>query len=207
MELVTKKKEEGKLMGHGSNDDKEENPTTIGEIVQAWKGNSDKLGGQSERWKCNNRAGEELEGRGQGIKNAIGETGNYRDVMVERKGKGLMEDQHAMAMNNGGLYFVELADDEEDASQNRIEMEWEKKLAMEISIKLHLKRRREDSTVLMIKEREEEGEQKEDATRKRTRMEQADQAEPLALLEWKVEQQTIKDMAEEAGQFMPHREP
>ncbi|MED6218560.1 hypothetical protein PIB30_027772 [Stylosanthes scabra] len=130
-----------------------------------------------------------------------------RDLMDNIKERSTRNETWIIGRRRG-LYFVELATEEEEANQNRTEMEWEKKLAMEISSKLHIKRRREEPTMLMIKERgEEEEEQTEETTRKRTRKEQGERSTNLALLEWKAEQDNNNDMAEEAGQYIPHHQP
>ncbi|MED6123180.1 hypothetical protein PIB30_046739 [Stylosanthes scabra] len=63
-------------------------------------------------------------------------------------------------------------------------MEWEKRLTMGISSKLHIKRSREEPSMLMLKEKGVEEDQKEDATRKRSKIEGGEQVPAFALLEW-----------------------
>ncbi|MED6137315.1 hypothetical protein PIB30_063869 [Stylosanthes scabra] len=212
MEMMKKGEEAGKTKDQQHTDEKEKSPNTIGELIRVWNG----------QWT---KEGYELNREGNAMKNGKGPTERVltlgqatrenitsQEIIAQEEGnknKGMQ--LQMITREGGGVYYVELADEENEDTQGKIEMEWERNLAMEISSNnMHIKRRRKEQAVLMIKDKEEEeSQEKEDesAIRKRMRKEEDNLEADVELLEWKVQEDDINNMAEEAGQYKPHQAP
>ncbi|MED6198679.1 hypothetical protein PIB30_068837 [Stylosanthes scabra] len=128
-----------------------ESPSTLGEILKAWKSK----GGNKEDQNRN-------------------EEPNKKKLAKSDAGK-----QNASQRSETPLNKCQRRGNEEK------EMEWEKKLAMEIANKLHIKRRREEPSMLMIESSGRQEHQNKEDNKKKARLDRGKIEANAALLNGK----------------------
>ncbi|MED6222912.1 hypothetical protein PIB30_069017 [Stylosanthes scabra] len=129
-------------------------------------------------------------------------------IYIEENEEKTMGGQ-ANTMGEGRAYFVELAHEEDEENEGKI-MEYENKLALEITNKLNIKRQREDTEVLMITDKEEEENQVEQRGiifNKKIKTAEEALESSLAFIKWRAEAKYYAEEVEEAGHIKPHQAP
>ncbi|MED6217873.1 hypothetical protein PIB30_021670 [Stylosanthes scabra] len=106
-----------------------------------------------------------------------------RNSNFQQKEKETGEGKHVRIDDGEGYYIVELPEEEEEADQSRMMIEWEQNLALEMSNKLQIKRKREEPTKMLLKEREEHEDEEEETSNKKAKKEAIQDAEGEAFLE------------------------
>ncbi|MED6189856.1 hypothetical protein PIB30_100109 [Stylosanthes scabra] len=186
----------------GRNKENQQGPTTIREAILAWK--EKKQGGAKEK-----NADEELKTNDRNNKKTSKNATICKEFMCIDQDIWEEKVQYMNIMGEGEAYYVELIQEKEEDVRGKT-MEWEQKLALDITNKLNIKRRREEKEVLMIKDKEEEEVEGDHCTQginERIKKTKGSAELPIALIGWKSRTETNNEKDEEAGLIKPHQAP
>ncbi|MED6217513.1 hypothetical protein PIB30_018323 [Stylosanthes scabra] len=135
--------------------EKMEGPRTIGEPVKTWNNKwISQSSPENSDEKNQNNKGDTMKGKIQWNQMAASAIIS-RDKGLKQKGMQMEEEIETMKDDEGGYNIMELPMEEKEDEPSRMDVEREQMLALEISRKLQLKRKREEPTWKMIEDKEE----------------------------------------------------
>ncbi|MED6165426.1 hypothetical protein PIB30_099388 [Stylosanthes scabra] len=196
------KAKESKKDNQQDTEKKKTSPITIEEAIQNWKRqwNVEVTGENKKREGA--KVVEEPATK-QGTKTLIQDT---EKGMIVRK-TNAVEGKQIITKEDGGYYYVELAEEEEN-ERGLVDMEVEKKLIQEVTKKLSIKRRREEQGMLFLTYRGEDEDQevsKAETSSKKIKQSEEIMEDNETPWERMIDEEFNTDKAEEAGRHMPHQ--